>query len=313
MDILDVLPLIKHAASSGEEAFSPCRFVGNNTSTLHIVLADAKVINEGALRYLNSGNIALAAEYAQEAASLYQRVVDSPLHVQIAKCIQLMSKCHFYGTDHEAAIASSLRNLAVSITLGGFDCMEALSAHSQLSDSYFAAGKVEEGFKHARALQFLMEFLAGSNYSQLSALYYKLGTKYFESDKLTEALKFYEVAQSKRSDDRMLEGIIASNSAIALAHLGKFKEASSQEKVAYQLYQTILGEDHERTKISSASLLVSGEIFCLSRIVALLYSQSYLHVLISNSCAWPWNKANFLLPKRTNNPKKAKPMQWPKE
>ena len=258
VDILDVLPLIKHAASSGEEAFAPCRFDGNNTSTLHIVLADAKLINEGALRYLNSGNIASAAEYAQEAASLYQRVVDSPLHVQIAKCIQLMSKCHFYGTDHESAIVSSLKFLAVSVSLGGFDCMEALAAHNQLSDAYFAAGKVKEGIKHVRALQFLMEFLAGSNYSQLAALYYKLGTNYFECEKLTEALRFYDAARSKRSDDRMIDGIIASSAAIAFAHLGKFKEASSEEKVAYQLYQTILGDDHERTKISSASLLVSG-------------------------------------------------------
>lgn len=257
VDIIDVLPLVKHAASSGEESFAPCVFNGSTSSSLHIVLADAKAISDAAHRQLNSGNITLASEYAQEAASLYQRVAESPLHTQIAKCIHLLSKCHFYGQDHDMAILSSLKYLAVSVSLGGFDCMEAVSAHSQLSDAYFAAGKVEEGMKHVRAVQFLMEFLAGANYSQLSSMYYKVGTQYFECEKLAEALSFYEVAQRKRNDDRMVDGIISSSSAMALAHLGKFNEASSKEKIAYQLYQALLGEDHDRTKISSGSLLVS--------------------------------------------------------
>jgi protein TIF31 len=258
VDIIDVVPLVKHAASSGEDAFAPCRFDGNNTSTLHIVLADAKVINDAALRCFNTGNIEMAADYAQEAVSLYQRVIDSPIHVQIAKCIHLLSKCHFYGQDHEALIMSSLKYLAVSVSLGGFDCMEALTAHSQLSDAYFAAGKAKEGIKHIRALQFLMEFLAGGNYSQLSAIYYKIGTQYFEGEKLLDALRFYEVAQKRRADDRMVHGIVASSAAIAQAHLHKFSEACSEEKIAYQLYQALLGDDHDRTKISSASLLVSS-------------------------------------------------------
>ena len=257
VDIIDVLPLIKHAASSGEESFAPCLFNGNNSSTLHVALADAKAISDAAVRHLNTGNIGMAAEFAQEAASLYQRVVDSPLHVQIAKCIELISKCHFYGNDHDMAILSSLKYLAVSVSLGGFDCMEAVSAHSQLSDAYFAAGKVQEGMKHIRAVQFLMEFLGGADYSQLSTLYYKIGTQYFEGEKLLEALSFYDVAQKKRCDDRMVDGIVSSSVAMAMAHLGKFQEASSHEKTAYQLYLGLLGEDHERTKISSSHLLVS--------------------------------------------------------
>ena len=257
VDILDILPLVKHAASGVEETFAPCHFHSINTSTIHINFADAKAISDGALHHLNNGNIAMAADYAQEAASLYQRVVDSPLHMQIAKCINLVSKCHFYGQDHDAAILTSLKYLAVSVSLGGFDCFEAISAHSQLSDTYFAAGKAEEGMKHIRAMQFLMEFMAGKNYPQLSTIYYKIGTTYFEGEKLVDALNFFNVAQKKRTDDRMVDGIVASNVAMAMAHLQKFSEASSEEKVAYQIYQALLGEDHDRTKISSAHLLVS--------------------------------------------------------
>ena len=299
VDILDVLPLIKHAASTGEEGFSPCRFDANNTSSLHIVLADGKALNDAAIRCLNSGNISIAADYAQEAVSFYQRVIDSPLHVQIVKCIHLLSKCHFFVQDHDAAILSSLKYLALSVSLGGFDSMEALTAHSQLSDAYFAAGKVKEGIKHLRAAQFLMEYLGGGRYSQLAATYYKIGTQYIEGEKLQDALSFYSASQNKRSDDRMIDGICASSAAMAFAHLGKFSEASEEEKTAYQLYLTMLGEDHERTKISSSSLLVSVSIQSsfLSLAYSLLTTLSFVFCN-SNSCAIHWNRGNWQLLKR---------------
>jgi hypothetical protein len=66
------------------------------------------------------------------------------------------------------------------------------------------------------------------------------------------------VAQKRQADDRMVHGIVASSAAIVQAHLHKFSEACSEEKIAYQLYQALLGDDHDRTKISSASLLVSN-------------------------------------------------------
>lgn len=260
VDILDVLPLVKHAASGGEDAFSPCRFDGNNTSSLHIVFADAIAISEAAKCHFSTGNIALAAEYAQEAASLYQRVIDSPLHEQIVKSLFLVSKCHSVGQDHEAAINAALKYLAISVSVGGFDCREALDAHNQLSDAYIAAGKLKEGVKHLRALLYLMEFVAGGNFTQLSAIYYKLGTQYVECEKPAEALSFYYAAKKKLTHDSLVDGIIASSLAMAYAHLGKFSEASSEEKIAYQLYKSHLGEDHDRTKLSSNHLLVSCNV-----------------------------------------------------
>ena len=272
VDILDVLPLVKHAASSGDDAFTPCRFDGNNTSSLHIVFADAQAISDAANRHFKTGNLGLAADLAQEAASLYQRVIDSPLHEQIAKSLYLVSKCHLLGHDHEAAINASLKYLAIAVSIGGFDCREALEAHHQLSDAFISAGKLKEGIKHVRALLYLMEFVAGGNFTQLSAIYYKLGTQYFECEKLAEALEFYDVAQKKRAHDCMVDGIIASSSAMAYAHLGKFNEASKEEKVAYQVYKSHLGEEHERTKISSSHLLVSG---CYWFVIAFVYMQHF--------------------------------------
>jgi protein TIF31 len=269
VDILDVLPMVKHAASSGEEdSFFPCRFDSTNTSSLHIVFSDAKALSEGAIRHLNAGNVGHALEFAQEAAHLYQRVVDSPLHVQVAKNIHLMSKCQIVGQDNEAAIQSTLKYLAVAVSIGGFDCKEALDAHNQLSDLYFAVGQVKEAIKHIRALSYLMEFSAGGNFSQLSAIYYKLGIQYYEGSKLSDALTFYDVAQKKRSDDRFVDSIIASSSALALGRLGKFSDASTQEKIAYQLNLALLGEEHDRTKMSSSSLLVS--ISCLLRLAGVI-------------------------------------------
>ena len=82
---------------------------------------------------------------------------------------------------------------------------------------------------------------------------------YYEAGKLEDALHLYEVAAKRRNEDRMYDCLIARNSAGVLAQLRQFKPAFDYEKKAYQLYVTFLGEEHDATKASSNTLVVS---FC---------------------------------------------------
>lgn len=258
VDIIDILPLVKHAASTDGDSFAPCSFNGNvGSPSIYVLLADAKAMYEASHTHLNSGNFPLASDYAQEAAALYQRVVDTPLHSQIAKCLMLASKAHLFIRDTDLAHSSTLKYLAVAVSLGGFDCNEVVTAHMQLSTILLASGQVREGMKHMRAMQFLVQFMLGKNASANAEAFMKIGSQYFELDRREEAVRFYREAAKYRTDDRIIDAAIASSSAIALAHLQKFEEACSCEKAAYQLYTTLLGEEHARTKQSSNTLLVS--------------------------------------------------------
>ena len=258
-DILDILPLVKHAASVIGESFVPCSFEGGaGSSSLHVLLPDAKTLYEHGHANLGKGNIAVTLECSQEASAMYQRVLDSPVHPQIAKCLKLTAVAYYHREEPELAIAAATSYLAVSISLTGFDSFEVLNAHMTLADILLGTGRVPEGVKHLRVAQFLMEFLAGKNYSGTSTTYYRMGTHYYDAGRLEDALRFYRVAATRQSEDQMCECLIARNSAGVLARLGKFKLAFEQEKKAHQLYTTFLGEDHDATKACSNTMMVSG-------------------------------------------------------
>ena len=260
-DILDILPLVKHAASVNGESFAPCSFNGSagSSPSLHVLLSDAKTMYEFGHANLSSGNAAVALDYANEALAMYQRVIDALVHPQIAKCFKLAAIAHYHRDEPELALSAATKYLAVSISLFGFDSSEVLQAHLTLTDILLGSGRVPQGMKHLRCAQFLMEFMGGKHYAAISASYYRMGCMYYEAGKLEDALHLYEVAAKRRNEDRMYDCLIARNSAGVLAQLRQFKPAFDYEKKAYQLYVTFLGEEHDATKASSNTLVVS---FC---------------------------------------------------
>lgn len=263
-DVLDILPLVKHAASVAGESFVPCSFDGNAAAggaggaSLHVLLSDAKTVYEFGHANLSNGNpanVGVALDCAQEAAAMYQRVLESPVHPQISKCLKLTAVAHYHKEEPELAAEAAAKHLAVSVSLHGFDSAEVSNAHLTMADILLGAGKIAEGARHLRAAQFLMEFMAGRNYSGISSTYYRMGSHYYDAGRLEDALRFYAAAAGRRSEDRMFDCLIARNSAGVLARLGRFKAAFEYEKKAYQLYVTFLGEDHDATKACSNTLI----------------------------------------------------------
>eukprot|EP00957_Ditylum_brightwellii_P166837 12698561-Ditylum_brightwellii.AAC.1 len=65
---------MKHSAAYGGEGFVPCAFgASSGSSSLHILLPDAKAAFESAHVHWTARALPQALDLAQEAASLYQR------------------------------------------------------------------------------------------------------------------------------------------------------------------------------------------------------------------------------------------------
>jgi len=255
VDILDILPLMKHSAAYGGEGFVPCAFgASSGSSSLHILLPDAKAAFESAHVHWTARALPQALDLAQEAASLYQRVIDTPLHASVARCLDLTAVVLFQAKEPELAAANAARALAVAVQLGGFDCSEAVTAHTTLSHILISSGGLAGGVKHLRAAIYLMELMAGPHHAELSNIYHKLGSMYYEIGSGINALRFYQEASNRKTCDRMLEGMISKSTALVLAALGEFKAAYESEKVAYGIYRLILGEEHDLTRNSANTL-----------------------------------------------------------
>mmetsp|Transcript_27385 Transcript_27385/g.40432 ORF Transcript_27385/g.40432 Transcript_27385/m.40432 type:complete len:1332 (+) Transcript_27385:149-4144(+) len=251
-DISDVVPLIKHAGALAGEGFVPC-VGGVSLPSLHILLPDAKATFEAAHFSYGARNLPQALDLAQEAAALYQRVVDGPIHLNIARCLDLTAAILFEAGEPALAAANASRSLGLTIQLGGFDCAEALTCHSTLSHILLAAQQSEEGIRHLKAASYLMELLAGPRYVELANCYYKIGNFYQEKNGAA-ALQYYKSAQTRPHSDRLAEGMMAKGSALLYAKLEQYRFAVDAEKKALQLYSMLLGENHELTLNSQKSL-----------------------------------------------------------
>eukprot|EP00592_Proboscia_alata_P007775 CAMPEP_0194358266 /NCGR_PEP_ID=MMETSP0174-20130528/5533_1 /TAXON_ID=216777 /ORGANISM="Proboscia alata, Strain PI-D3" /LENGTH=1732 /DNA_ID=CAMNT_0039128529 /DNA_START=27 /DNA_END=5225 /DNA_ORIENTATION=- len=254
IDIVDVLPMVKHAAAYGE-GFVPCSFTGTVAAPpLHVLLPDAKATIEAAHMHWHEKSLPNALELAQEAASLYQRVVDTPLHAGVGRCLDLTAVVLFQAQELDMAAANASRALAVAVQLFGFDSSEAVTAHSTLAHILISSGNVASGFKHLRAVVYLMELMSGPRYVELSNIYHKLGTMYHEIGNGINALRFYQAASTKCCFDRLIECMISKSTALVLGAMGQFKPALDNEKRAYGLYRLVLGDEHELTKNSGINL-----------------------------------------------------------
>ena len=252
LDIFDVVPLMKHAGALAGEGFVPCA-PGAGLPSLHILLPDAKATFEAAHFSYSGRALHQALDLAQEAAALYQRVVDGPLHLNIARCLDLTAAILFEAGESGLAAANAARSLGLTVQLGGFDCAEAMAGHSTLSHILLSSQQVDAGIPHLKAAAYLMELLAGPRYVELANCYYKIGS-YYQAKNSQLALDYFKIAQGKPHSDRLAEGMMAKGSGLLYAKLEQYRAAVDAEKRAYQLYSMLLGEGHELTLNSQKSL-----------------------------------------------------------
>jgi protein TIF31 len=254
LDIIDIVPLMKHSAAHGE-GFVPYGFGGTaGHPALHISLQDARATLESAHLHHSARALSQALDLAQEACTLYQRVSETPAHPGVVRCLDLMASILFDAGEPSLAAANAVKALGLLVQVGGFDSPDVISAHLVLFQMLLSAGQQARAVKHLRAAIYLMEILGGPRNIELSNAYHKLGTLYHGVNDLVTALRFYQEAGARESSDRLLDAMVCKSTAMVLASSGEFKHAVDNEKRAYNMFKTLLGEEHSLTKTSDESL-----------------------------------------------------------
>jgi protein TIF31 len=257
-DIAEIVPLVKHAANGTGEGFVPCSTgAASASSYLHILLPDASAAFEAAQAHAHARNLPKALDLVQETTSLYQRVVDSTLHSRISRCLDITAGILFQAQELDLARSNATKALAVAIQMGGFDCAEVIPLRTTLCHILLTSGCISSAVKHIRANMYLLELLAGPRHVDLSSTYQRLGTIYQEIGSYIPALRLFQEAIMRKNPDRVVEGMLRHASANLLATMGQFKGACEAELRATQVFQIVLGSDHEHTKNSSSSQKVS--------------------------------------------------------
>jgi protein TIF31 len=259
LDVVDVVPLMKHSAAY-HEGFAMCSFGPGNLCTppLQISLIDARVALERAHVKFSSRELNAALELAQEAASLYQRVTENGAHPGIVDCLELMATIFLEAGDPMLASENCLKSLGLAIQAGGFDSAAVFGLHMSLFQMLFAAKELDRCVKHLRAAIYILGLMGGPNHYELNGAYLKLLSTYKHDEVKGQynqvALNVYRVLNELDPADRLMEGLSERRFAQTLADVGEFKEAMDAEKRAYSSLLRFVGPDHELVKNCDKSL-----------------------------------------------------------
>lgn len=255
LDIAAILPTLKHAANDGREGFVPCRNGADAANAyLHVLLDDAKSTYEAAHMLLNERNYSLALDYSQEATNLYQRVTETPLHAKVLKCLDLTTLILFQAQEVEMSVSNAGKALAISMQIGGFDNSDVFSSHQTFAHILLNSGRLTSSIKHMRAVLYLVQLLGGPHHVELSTLYQKIGSIYDEVGNVSVANHFFRAAISRKSNDRVLQGVLTKQLAAIYAKIGQLPGAVAMEKQTYSIFRITVGDDHEYTKNSKETL-----------------------------------------------------------
>jgi protein TIF31 len=258
LDIVDVVPLMKHSAAYGE-GFMTCSLSPSvGLPPLQVSLPDARLALERAHIETSRRALGRGLELAQEAASLYQRVTDNGAHPGVLESMELMANIFLEAGDPVLAAVNASKQLGLAVQSGGFDSATVFNAHMSLFQMLYSARQLDESVKHLRAAIYLLEIMSGPRHIDHFSAYHKLGTVYshgdFEGKYLATSLKLFQEASERDSCDRLMGGFTLRNLAKCQAGLGQYKEAVELEKRAYRTLSMFAGKDHEITKASDDDL-----------------------------------------------------------
>lgn len=254
-DIVEVLPMLRHAANDGRDSFAPfSNGADAANSSLHILLNEAKQAYDAAAVLLKEKSYNLALEYIQEATNLYQRVTDNPLHSRVSKCLDLTTLILYQAKEYEMSANHASKALAVSMQIGGFDSPDVVSAHMILSHVTLQCGRLATSIKHQRAVLYLAELLASPHHTEISTMYHKFAGIYNDVGNVFVALRFLQIAMTRKNSDRVFQAVLNRQVAQIYARLGQLRVAVEKEKETFHIFRITLGNDHEFTKSSKEML-----------------------------------------------------------
>ena len=265
LDIVDVMPLMKHTAAY-HEGFQLCSVGTTSVSLppLQISLPDARAILERAHIQASGRALGRALELAQEAGSLYQRVTDNAAHPGVIESIDLMSTIFFEAGDTNNAVVNSEKALTLTLQSGGLDSAAAFNAHQLLFQMLFTAHDMERAVKHLRASMYILELMAGPHHTEQYSAYHKLGTVYsypdYNGKYLPFALECFQETRNRESCDRLMDGFMAKNFARTYMGMENFIDALDYERKANHSLTMFLGKNHKMTLESDTTLQVLSRL-----------------------------------------------------
>eukprot|EP00095_Tigriopus_kingsejongensis_P007062 maker-scaffold1121_size61474-snap-gene-0.19 protein:Tk07062 transcript:maker-scaffold1121_size61474-snap-gene-0.19-mRNA-1 annotation:"eukaryotic translation initiation factor 3" len=235
-DILNVFPRVKHVNPRASDAYN------------FYTTGQAK-IQQG---YLKDGY-----ELINEALNLLNNVYGA-MHPEIAQCLRMLARLNYIMGDHVEALAYQQKAVLMSERVNGVDHPYTITEYVHLALYCFANTQVSTALKLLYRARYLCLLVVGENHPEVALIDSNIGLILHAIGEFDISLKFLEHAlQMNRHLFGMQSLKVAVNFHLVArtqSCMGDFRSALQNEKEAYLIYKSQLGDEHEKTKESSECL-----------------------------------------------------------
>lgn len=235
-DVLNMYPIVKHVPSKATDAYN---FFTNGQSK----------IQQG---YLKEGY-----ELISEAYNLLTNVYGA-LHPEICMCLRLLSRLNYILGDFGEALNTQHKAVMMCERLFGVDHSQVITEYSHLALYCFANNQVSNSLKLFYRARYLLLVNYGEDHPEMGLIDSNLGLILQAAGEYDTATKFLQNALEINKKYFSAKSMKTALSFHLLARLqscrGDFRTALMNERETYQIYKSLLGEEHDRTKESAQVL-----------------------------------------------------------
>lgn len=235
-DILNVFPRVKHVNPRASDAFN------------FYTTGQAK-IQQG---YLKDGY-----ELINEALNLLNNVYGA-MHPEIAQCLRMLARLNYIMGDHVEALSYQQKAVLMSERVNGVDHPYTITEYVHLALYCFANTQVSTALKLLYRARYLCLLVVGENHPEVALIDSNIGLILHAISEFDISLKFLENALSMNKHLFGMQSLKVAVNFHLVARtqscMGDFRSALQNEKEAYLIYKSQLGDEHEKTKESSECL-----------------------------------------------------------
>ncbi|XP_072301729.1 clustered mitochondria protein homolog [Eucyclogobius newberryi] len=231
-DVINMFPVVKHL---------------NPTSS------DASRLVQDAQRAVQRGLLTEGYDLISQAITLFTSVC-GVLREDVCSCLRLQGRLGYILGQYTEAIHLQEKTVITSERIQGVDHPQTIQDYTYLALYCFAGGEHAASLQLLYRARYLSLLVYGEDHPQVTLLdsmlgsvlhglmEYELSHKFLENA-LSLAAKHYGASSLKHAHSHHLLATL-------LESKGDFRSALQHEKEAYSIYQSQVGEDHERTKES---------------------------------------------------------------
>ena len=139
-------------------------------------------------------------------------------------------------------------NAATAVQLRGFDNLDTLRCHLQLSTIYHNYKDYVGAINHLLAGKYLIALLGGSQHPEMTSVFARLGSLLCEIGCVEIGLKCLEEAKSRSivNNEKIRTCDINIDIAEILCNFKRFGDAAAYQTKAYRMLKQLLGNEHAK-------------------------------------------------------------------